>query len=166
MAMVRATRERIICTTYNRGMVLDMIFDRVELAQSHEFSCLAAPYYISIRTQKHRTQKNEASNFQTSEMSASKRRKNESCLFCRTSRQKFSFQKKKFLHHLFSVQNGLSLGRMGLTWERWCCAGRVCRLVVNARPRRVCKTCIFVYYFGRLYHGTTRRHETPGLQLN
>ena len=35
--------------TYNRGMAQDIIFDRVNLAQPHEYSWPAAPYHANIR---------------------------------------------------------------------------------------------------------------------
>ena len=38
-----------ICVAYNRGMAQDMIFDRSELAQPHEYSWPAVPYHANIR---------------------------------------------------------------------------------------------------------------------
>ena len=38
-----------ICATYNRGMAQDIIFDRVELAQPHEYSWPTAPYHANIQ---------------------------------------------------------------------------------------------------------------------
>ena len=37
-----------ICATYNLSMAQDMIFDRVELAQAHEYSWPAAPYHANM----------------------------------------------------------------------------------------------------------------------
>ena len=37
------------CATYNRGMAQDMNFDRVELAQAHEYSWPTTPYHANTR---------------------------------------------------------------------------------------------------------------------
>ena len=53
-------------------MAQDMIFDRVELAEPHEYSWLAAPYHANIHTEDHpATQKHGAINSQPSGRSIS-----------------------------------------------------------------------------------------------
>ena len=57
-----------ICATYNRGIAQSMTFDRVELAQPHEYSWPAAPYHANIRKSlQHKIY--GAINFQTSGLS-------------------------------------------------------------------------------------------------
>ena len=41
-----------VCATYNRGVAQDMVFNRVELAQPHEYSWPAAPYHANIPVRK------------------------------------------------------------------------------------------------------------------
>ena len=50
---------------------------------------------------------------------------------------------------------------MGLTRERWCCAGGVCRLDLNTYNRRVYTPGILLRYRCSPHHGSTRRHKTP-----
>ena len=46
-----------ICATYNRVMAQDMIFDRVEHAQPHDYSWPAASYHANIPVRKSIQQK-------------------------------------------------------------------------------------------------------------